>query len=78
MNDALKKWYSRDILFTFEFPENFMEVPGTSANERIWLKSMEYEQVSRRPLKIEGNTGQDQVPPQIIQYYKDIVDFASY
>jgi hypothetical protein len=77
VNDALKKWYSRDIRFTFQFPENFMEVPATSANERIWLKSMEYEQVSRRLLEIEENTGQDQVPPPIIQYYKDIVDFAS-
>jgi hypothetical protein len=77
VNDVLKKWYSQDIQFTFKFPENFMEVPATSANERIWLKSMEYEQVSRRLLEIEENTGQDQVPPPIIQYYKDIVDFAS-
>jgi len=77
VNEALKRWYSRNIRFAFEFPENFKVVPATSVNERIWLKSMDYENVARRFLDIEENTGQDQVPPTIIQYYKDIVDFAS-
>jgi hypothetical protein len=34
VNDALKQWYNRNIRFTFEFPENFKEVPATSANEK--------------------------------------------
>ncbi len=77
VNYALKQWYNRNIRFTFEFPENFKEVPATSANEKIWLKAMDYENVARRFLEIEGYTSQNQLPPTIIQYYKDIVDFAN-
>jgi hypothetical protein len=74
---VLNKGYNRNIQFTFEFPENFKKVPATSANEKIWLKDMDYKNVARRFIEIEEKTGQDQLPPTIIQYYKDIVDFAS-
>jgi hypothetical protein len=46
-------------------------------NEKIWLKAIDYENVARRFLEIEEDTGQDQLQPTIIQYYKDIMDFAS-
>jgi hypothetical protein len=51
VNDALKQWYNRKIRFTFEFPENFKGVPAISANEKILLKAIGYENVARRFLR---------------------------
>ena len=65
------------LLFKFKFSDNFEKVPATSVNESLWLQPMDYGEVAERLLGLKENTGQDQVPPAIIDYYNEIVRFAS-
>lgn len=77
VNDALKRWYHVNLQFNFKFPENFNDVPATSANESLWLQPMDYGEAAQRLLGLKENTGQDQLPPAVINYYTEIVEFAS-
>ena len=77
VNDVLKQWYHVKLLFNFKFSENFQNVPATSVNESLWLQPMDYGEVAERLLGLKENTGEDQLPPAIIEYYREIVEFAS-
>ena len=77
LEETLKRWYERDIMFRFKFPENYNQVPTIDSADQAWAKPMDYNDVARRLLGRIENDGPDQLPPAIIQYFEEIVDFAS-
>ena len=66
-----------NLLFNFKFPENLNEVPVISVNKSLWVNPMDYGEVTKRLLGLKENTGQDQLPQVIINYYNEIVELAS-
>ena len=77
MEDIFIRWYSVDVNFRLKFPDGYDQVPPRHLAERIWLRPMDYEEVSDRLLGLKANEGQDQLTPAIIRYFEDIVRFAS-
>ena len=77
LEETLKLWYVRDIMFRFNFPENYNQVPSSDSADQAWVKPMDYNDVAGRLLGLIENEGQDQLPPAIIQCYEEIVDLAS-
>lgn len=77
LEKTLKQWYERDIMFRFDFPEDFNQVPSIDSADQAWAKPMDYNDVAGRLLGRTENDGPDQLPPAIIQYFTEIVDFAS-
>ena len=69
--------YHVNLHFNFNFQENFNEVHATSVNKSLWFHPMDYGEVAQRLLGLKENTGQDQLPPAIINSYNEIVEFAS-
>lgn len=77
MEEIFKRWYSVDFNFRMKFPDGYDVVPPRHSAERIWLRPMDYEEVSNRLLGLKANEGQDQLTPAIIRYFEEIVQFAS-
>ena len=48
-----------------------------SVNKSLWVNPMDYGEVTKRLLGLKENTGQDQLPQVIINYYNEIVELAS-
>jgi hypothetical protein len=77
MEEIFKRWYSIDFNFRMKFPDGYSIVPPRHLAERVWLRPMDYEEVSNRLLGLKANEGQDQLAPAIIKYFEEIVQFAS-
>lgn len=75
--DILKQWYVIDINSRLEFPESFNVVPAQFSANKIWSAPMPYLEISRRLLGERENVGTNQLPPEIIRYFSEIVEFSS-
>jgi hypothetical protein len=49
LEKTLKQWYERDIMFRFDFPEDFNQVPRIDSANQAWAKPMDYSRETARP-----------------------------
>ena len=77
MREIQKRWYHVDFEYKFNFPESFETVPAHQSANRIWMSPMDYEEVGYRLLGTKDNVEPNLLPEAIIQFYTEIVEFAS-
>jgi hypothetical protein len=77
MRDIQKRWYCIDFEHQFNFPESFVTVPPHHSADRIWMNPMDYEEVAYRLLGTKDNVEPNLLPEPIIQFYSEIVEYAT-
>jgi hypothetical protein len=77
LESIMHQWYFIGSDFRMKFPDAYIVVPSRYASDKAWLQSMKDEDVADRLLTIKPNDGRDQIPPEIITYYNDVVKTVS-
>ena len=77
MRDILRRWFSRDFAYRFNFPEAFNLVPAHQSANIIWRRPMDYEEVAYRLLGQRDNVEPNVLPDAIIRLFSEIVESAS-
>jgi hypothetical protein len=77
MKQIVMRFYNVDFEKRLNFPATFEARPSHFEGNRIWTGPMDYNEVGDRLSGQKANDGIDKLPAEILQYYSEIVEFAS-